>query len=92
MTRAVVFWRAAEVVLGVGFCVFVAVVALLLVVVAVFREGVFRAVVVTFDFVGATFVGVDFFRVDDALVVRDVGVFRLVVSAFLAAILTLPAK
>lgn len=82
----------AEVVLGVRFTVFFDVVAFLLVVVAGVRDAVLRVVVVDFDAAVVDFVGVDFFRVDEVLVVLDVAVFRFVVAAFLVAIFTLPAK
>lgn len=90
--RVVVALRVDAAAFVVRFGVCFAVAALLLLVVVGLRDAVRRVVLAALDFVVGDFDDVDFFRVDDVVVVLDAGVLRLVVVAFLVAIFTLPAK
>ncbi len=92
LARVVDALRVVEATFGDCLADFLAVVALFLLVAEGLRVDAFRAVVVAFVFVVFVVDGVDFFRVEDVLVVLVDAVFRFVVVAFLAAILTLPAK
>ena len=92
LARVVDALRVEEVTFGDCLTDFLAVVALFLLAVEGLRVEAFRAVVVAFVFVVFVVDGVDFFRVEDVLVVLVDAVFCFDVVAFLAAILTLPAK
>ena len=90
--RVVDALRLVEATFGDCLTVFFDVVALFLLAAEGLRVDVFRAVVAALVFAVIVVDGVDFFRVEDALVALVVAVFRFVVVAFLVAILTLPAK
>lgn len=89
---AVVVFRVDDVALVERLSVFFDAVVLLLVTVAGLRDDVLRVVVVTLDFAVDALDGVDFFRADDVFDAFDVVVLRVVVVAFLVAIVSLPAK
>lgn len=92
LARAVDVLREVVAAFGVRFTGVLVVEARRLVVVAGLREDVVRVVLGVFFFAAVAVEGVDFFRVDDVLVVLDAAVFRFVVVAFLVTILALPAK
>ena len=92
LARAVDVLREVVAAFGVRFTGVLVVEVRRLVVVADLREDVVRVVLGVFFFAAVAVEGVDFFRVDDVLVVLDAAVFRFVVVAFLVTILALPAK